>query len=340
MSGFTFSGRRVALLLVVGLVSAALDLGTKEWAHSRLASPDHPLPAPVSAAEVGRPVREVVARAWPFLSADELAAAFEQGDVRRVVRPTEPLDPDQKPYEARGLSSTAGGVYVFYQGFDQAPRRVAFNDVPVTYQLLQFALDGQPREQAVARVQAGLAKLGLADLLLRRDATLERHRDRLPELVRTATVPWTRGTPRVKADDVVAAGEVYLLEQREVDVIPGLFRFIYRENPNAAWGFFSGMSEAWRGTFLLVSNLVAMLAILVFFFRLESAQRLDLFVFAAIFGGAVGNVVDRLRYTFVIDFIDMYVKGNHWPTYNVADIAITCGVALLLLEAVFQKKKA
>jgi signal peptidase II len=279
-----------------------------------------------------------VARAWSFLSPDELAAAFERGDVRRITRPSAPLTADLKPYEARGLASTAGGVYVFHQGFELPPRRVAFTDVPQTLQLLQPALEGLPREQAVARVQEGLSKLSLSDLLARRDATLEGKADALPELVRTATVPWLRGSPRVGADDEVAGGEIFLLEQREVQVIPGLFRFIYRENPNAAWGFFSGMSEAWRGTFLMVANLVAMLAILGLFFRLEDAQRLDLVVFAAIFGGAIGNVADRLRYAFVIDFIDMYVGKNHWPTYNVADIAITCGVALLLLEALFQKK--
>ena len=340
MTGFTFSGRRVALLLAVGLVSAALDLGTKEWADRRLAAPDHPLPAPVADGDAGKPVREVLARAWSFLSADELSGALERGEVRRLVRPAQALTPDQKPYEARGLASTAGGVYVFYRGFERAPRRVAFNDVPVTYQLLQPALDGVPREQALAEVQGGLARLGLADLLARRDATLDDRSERLPELVRTATVPWLRGAPRVGADDRAAAGEIYLLEQREVEVVPGLFRCIYRENPNAAWGFFSGMSERWRGTFLLLANLVAMLAILVFYFRLDTTQRLDLVVFAAIFGGAIGNVVDRLRYTFVIDFLDMYVGKNHWPTYNVADIAITCGVALLLLEALLQKKRA
>lgn len=340
MSGFFFTPRRVSMLLIIGLVSAALDLGSKEWADRRLASDDHPLPAPVADADVGKPVTAVLAAAWSFLSPDELTAALERGDVRRIVRPATPLAPEVKPYEARGLASTAGGVYVFYRGFDRAPRRVAFADVPQTWQLLQPALDNLPREQAIAAVQQGLAGLTLPDLLARRDATLESRKAALPELVGTSTVPWLRGAPKVGRDDLAAAGEIYLLEERVVDVIPGLFRFVYRENPNAAWGFFSGMSESFRGTFLLISNLIAMLAILVFFFRLEHAQRLDLAVFAAIFGGAIGNVVDRLRFTYVIDFLDMYVGKNHWPTYNVADIAITCGVVLLLLEALFQKKKA
>jgi len=340
MSGFSVTPRRVGLLLVIGLLSAALDLGTKEWADRRLASDDHPLPAPVGDADVGKPVRDVLAGAWSFLSVAEVDAALERGDVRRVTRPATPLAPDLKPYEARGLASTAGGVYVFYRGFERAPRRVAFTDVPQTYQLLQPALDNLPREQAIATVQQGLATLTLPELLARRDATLERRATSLPQLVTTSTVPWVRGAPKVGRGDTAVAGEIYLLEERVVDVIPGLFRCVYRENPNAAWGFFSGMSESWRGTFLLVSNLIAMLAILVFFFRLEDTQRLDLAVFAAIFGGAIGNVVDRLRYTYVIDFLDMYVKNNHWPTYNVADIAITCGVVLLLLEALLVKKKA
>lgn len=340
MTGFHLTPRRFALLLVVGLLSAGADLGTKEWADRRLAADEHPLPAPAAEADAGKSTGEFLAGAWSFLSADELAEAFARGDVRRVTRPASPLAPDLKPYEARGLASTAAGVYVFYRGFDRAPRRVAFTDVAQTYQLLQPALEGLPREQALARVQQGLATVPLADLLARRDATLQHHAEALPGLVREATVPFTRGAPRVSPADTVAAGEIYLLLQRDVEVIPGFFRFVYRENPNAAWGFFSGMSEEWRGTFLLLSNLVAMLAILVFFFRLLPTQRLDLAVFAAIFGGAIGNVADRLRYTFVIDFIDMYVKNNHWPTYNVADIAITCGVGLLLVEALFQKKQA
>ena len=69
-----------------------------------------------------------------------------------------------------------------------------------------------------------------------------------------------------------------------------------------------------------------------FFLRADSRSRLELASYALILGGALGNIIDRLRLGYVVDFLDAYIKSQHWPTFNVADSCITIGVLLLALS--------
>jgi signal peptidase II len=117
----------------------------------------------------------------------------------------------------------------------------------------------------------------------------------------------------------------------DVDVIPGLLRFIYAENPGIAFSFFSSGTQTTRWMLAAFSTVAA--CIVVWFAIRTSAEswRLHL-VFAFLFAGIVGNLVDRVRTGRVIDFIDVYVGAHHWPTFNVADSAITIGAVLLALE--------
>ena len=71
--------------------------------------------------------------------------------------------------------------------------------------------------------------------------------------------------------------------------------------------------------------------------RIEARHRMVLVALTAILAGAIGNFIDRIRYGYVIDFIDMFLGSYHWPTYNVADIGISCGVVLLMLDITFNK---
>lgn len=119
---------------------------------------------------------------------------------------------------------------------------------------------------------------------------------------------------------------------RHVPVVDGFWSFRYIENPGAAWGLLANASEAVRVPFFIVISLAAMALILVFFRRLEDHQRLLIFGLSLVFGGAIGNFIDRLHLNYVIDFIDWYVGRYHWPTFNVADAAITAGVGLLLAD--------
>lgn len=106
---------------------------------------------------------------------------------------------------------------------------------------------------------------------------------------------------------------------REIPIIPGILRFIYVENTGAAFGLFQG-----RNPLLALLALVVVVLIAIWF-RQVIVWRLGALALGLQLGGAVGNLLDRLRHGFVIDFIDF----SFWPTFNVADSAITIGVLLL-----------
>jgi signal peptidase II len=121
-----------------------------------------------------------------------------------------------------------------------------------------------------------------------------------------------------------------------VQVIPGFFNLTYVRNPGAAFGILAGASGAWRTAFFLTVS-VAALAVIVILVRTAHA-RLPLVAFSLIGGGAVGNLIDRARFGEVVDFIDWYFRSHHWPTFNIADSAITVGVVLLAVDMLFAGK--
>jgi signal peptidase II len=117
-----------------------------------------------------------------------------------------------------------------------------------------------------------------------------------------------------------------------VKVIDGFWSFRYVENPGAAWGLLSGASPSVRVPFFLLISFGAVVFIIGFFRKLDDGQHLLVWSLSLVFGGAIGNLIDRLHLSYVVDFIDWYAGAYHWPTFNVADAGITTGVALLMLE--------
>jgi signal peptidase II len=116
------------------------------------------------------------------------------------------------------------------------------------------------------------------------------------------------------------------------DVIKGCFRLWHVRNSGAVWGFFNGHDGGLAPMVITALAIAALLIVAVFFLRAGSAQRLELAAYAFILGGALGNIIDRLRLGYVVDFLDAYVKSQHWPTFNIADSCITIGVLLLALS--------
>jgi signal peptidase II len=98
----------------------------------------------------------------------------------------------------------------------------------------------------------------------------------------------------------------------------------------------SGMHGAWRSVFFISVTLIALIVIAVLIRKTH--ERLLVFAFSLIAGGAIGNVIDRVRYGEVVDFIQWYVKSYYWPSFNVADSAISIGVGLLAIDMMFLKK--
>jgi signal peptidase II len=118
-------------------------------------------------------------------------------------------------------------------------------------------------------------------------------------------------------------------------VIPGFFELLYRENRGGAWGLLSGAPEWFRLPFFVGTSVLAIAFLLWLRGRMRVHRPWVDVAFPAILGGAVGNLIDRVRLGFVVDFLDLHVGAAHWPTFNVADIGITVGVALLVADSLF-----
>lgn len=122
-----------------------------------------------------------------------------------------------------------------------------------------------------------------------------------------------------------------------IPVVPGLFDLTHVHNPGGAFGFLAAMGPQARGVIFILISLVAVAVILWFYMQTPVQQRWLAFGFALICGGAIGNLVDRLRFGVVIDFIDVYIGALHWPAFNIADSAITVGVTIFAFYVIFRK---
>jgi signal peptidase II len=118
-----------------------------------------------------------------------------------------------------------------------------------------------------------------------------------------------------------------------ITVVPGFFNITHVRNKGAAFGILSTLPEFWRSAFFITVTLVAVAAIIALI--IKTHERLLVYAFSLIAGGAIGNVIDRIRYGEVVDFIQWYVKSYYWPSFNVADSAISIGVVLLVFEMLF-----
>ena len=105
-------------------------------------------------------------------------------------------------------------------------------------------------------------------------------------------------------------------------------------NYGAAFSFLSDAGGWQRWLFTGLASVVT-LVLIVWLFRLSAREKLPAAALGLIIGGAVGNLVDRVNHGYVVDFIDVYYRDWHWPAFNLADSAITCGVILLLIDGLF-----
>jgi len=116
-----------------------------------------------------------------------------------------------------------------------------------------------------------------------------------------------------------------------VVVVDSFFHITHVRNTGGAFSLFAGAPSAVRLPFFVLVSLVAVVALLAFVRRVESGRRLVLFALGAILGGAMGNLVDRMRSGEVTDFLDFHWHGWYWPAFNVADSFISTGMVILLL---------
>ena len=123
-----------------------------------------------------------------------------------------------------------------------------------------------------------------------------------------------------------------------LSVIPGFFSLVLVKNRGMAFGIFSQTRSGFYYYFLLSTTIGAIGVILFSFFWIKSSKKWLTVGLSLILGGAVGNLVDRLRLGYVIDFLDFFLKGYHWPAFNVADSAVTVGTFWLLLNIIQGRK--
>jgi signal peptidase II len=124
-----------------------------------------------------------------------------------------------------------------------------------------------------------------------------------------------------------------------IPVAPPFFNLTYVLNPGAAFGLLSGAPAAIRTPFFTAISILAVLLIIYYRSRHPRMLLLPSVGLACILGGALGNLTDRLRLGMVVDFLDFYYGGYHWPAFNLADAAITVGVTLMVLEILTERGK-
>ncbi len=136
-------------------------------------------------------------------------------------------------------------------------------------------------------------------------------------------------------DQITKKIALYYLSGSHVKTLLPVLDFSLAFNRGAAFSFLNSAS-GWQNVFFVTLAIVFSLAMAIWILRNSHAgQNVSV---ALIIGGALGNVVDRLHYGYVIDFIDLHIGQYHWPTFNVADSAICVGVCILLIFGFFSKK--
>ena len=129
----------------------------------------------------------------------------------------------------------------------------------------------------------------------------------------------------------------YLALHKSIPVIAGIFDITHILNPGGAFGLMANMSVVVRTVVFLFISSLAVGLILYFYIKTPSGYAFLAVGFALIFGGAIGNLVDRVRFGMVVDFLDFYIGEYHWPAFNIADSAITVGLFIFLYHLLFKK---
>ncbi|MBC86222.1 MAG: signal peptidase II [Bdellovibrionaceae bacterium] len=124
-----------------------------------------------------------------------------------------------------------------------------------------------------------------------------------------------------------------------ITVINDFFNITYVRNTGAAFGFMSTAQETFRNIIFLTMPPVALLVIVMIMRGVHDRDLIQILALSSIFGGAIGNYIDRIRFRYVIDFLDFHIQNEYvWPAFNVADIAIVIGVGILIL-IMFRKEE-
>lgn len=129
---------------------------------------------------------------------------------------------------------------------------------------------------------------------------------------------------------------VLTMPYRDVIPVTGFFNLVHTRNPGAAFSFLAD-AGGWQKYFLAAVAILISAWLVVMLWRRPPRQ--EAIPFALVLGGALGNLADRLSRGFVVDYLDFHWSGRHWPAFNLADVWITSGVALLLLASLLPARR-
>jgi signal peptidase II len=139
-----------------------------------------------------------------------------------------------------------------------------------------------------------------------------------------------------QASKVWAVRNLPLYEPREL--VQGFFGLVHVRNTGVAFSLLSNLDHGWVHPILILATVLAMGAVLAYIAYLPCRGAAPVGL-GLILGGAIGNLIDRARLGYVVDFFDLYWRNHHWPTFNVADVGISVGVVLLVIDMVFSPKE-
>jgi signal peptidase II len=187
-----------------------------------------------------------------------------------------------------------------------------------------------PRRIRIA-AEAGSRPLGdvVAEALRVDRSTLDDHRDDL----------WVTDGIATDLASPIAAGQAIALLEREITVIPNFMTLVYAENPGAAWSFMRDAPVLLRTAFFSIIAGLASLGMIWAIWTGWMGSAAGTFAIGGVLGGAIGNLIDRNRFTVVVDFILNYVGEHRWPVWNIADAGISVGVAAILLEMLWSSRR-
>ena len=124
-----------------------------------------------------------------------------------------------------------------------------------------------------------------------------------------------------------------------IKVIDGFFNLTHVRNTGGAFGIFAGNKGGIGSFFFIAIPLVAIGVILYLIRQLKEHERIFSLSLSLILSGAIGNLIDRVRYREVVDFLDFHLFSYHWPAFNIADSAITIGISLMVFELLIHDRK-
>ena len=127
-----------------------------------------------------------------------------------------------------------------------------------------------------------------------------------------------------------------LFEFRQV--CESCFNIVHVRNTGVAFGLLSNLNSGWVNPLLIVATIAAVVAVLGYIHYLPGKGPAPCGL-GLVLGGAVGNLIDRARFGYVVDFLDLHLGSHHWPAFNIADIGITAGIFLLILDMLFWSKE-